>query len=88
MSLPLCPGCGAEGMRVVDRAADIKPGEPDSPAAYTVAVHRSYKCVCGLTVWTSEVVTTWKPATTRLRRKFGVPATAQECAGSRSGRDT
>lgn len=78
MSLPLCPGCGAADLRVIDRAADIKPGEPNSPALYAVAVHRSYMCACGLTVWTSEVVTAWRPETTRLRRKYGDRPTARE----------
>ena len=86
MAFPMCPACGLDDMAVKDRAADIKPSEPGSPVLHTIAVYRSYECPCGWTYWTTEVVTVFRPKTTRLRRKFGAQANEREPSASHARR--
>lgn len=70
MSLPLCPACGNPDLPRVDSAAEIRLAEEDSPVRYTVAVHRGYRCPCGWSYHTTELITAWNPATVYVR-KFG-----------------
>ena len=60
--------CGARDLPVIDVAAEVRVAPENSPAAYTVATHRSYRCPCGWEAWTSEVVTAWKPGTVWIRK--------------------
>ena len=74
MSLPVCPECGHAALAVVERANETMlaavAGFPSQ--SFDVVVHRSYRCPCGWHGWTEERVTTWRPGTTRIGRKFGL----------------
>ena len=76
MSLPLCPVCGEPNPPRIDSAAEIRLAPYGSPANYTIAVHRGYRCRCGWTCWTTETITAWRPSTPYVRRKFAVDETA------------
>ena len=71
MSLPICPVCGAPDLPRVDSASEIRLAPAGSPARYTVAIHRGYRCACGWSYQTTETITVWNPATVYVR-KFGV----------------
>ncbi len=62
MAWPRCPRCGARDLERPDRAEEV------CPAAATV--FRSYRCACGWSAWSAEVVFAEDVSTVYLRRKF------------------
>lgn len=73
MALPICPVCGRANLAVVERANEttLAAGIGFPGQMFDEVVHRSYRCPCGWHGWSEERITTWRPGTTRIGRKFG-----------------